>query len=67
MVKRRGDNTPVPPGGAAAERLRMFEQARGRPVAPTDNTAPSEQVVDKTKKPNPTGRKRDEEQQRRGD
>jgi hypothetical protein len=28
MVKRRGDKTPEPPGGRAAERLRMFEQAR---------------------------------------
>ena len=31
MVKRRGDKTPEPPGGRAAERLRMFEQAR-RPI-----------------------------------
>ena len=29
MVKRRGDKTPEPPGGRAAERLRMFEEARG--------------------------------------
>lgn len=28
MVKRRGDKTSEPPGGRAAERLRMFEQAR---------------------------------------
>jgi hypothetical protein len=28
MVKRRGDKTPEPPSGRAAERLRMFEQAR---------------------------------------
>jgi len=28
MVKRRGDQTPEPPGGRAAERLRMFEEAR---------------------------------------
>jgi len=28
MVKRRGDKTTEPPGGRAAERLRMFEQAR---------------------------------------
>ena len=28
MVKRRGDKTPEPPGGRAADRLRMFEQAR---------------------------------------
>jgi hypothetical protein len=29
MVKRRGDTTPDPPGGRAAERKKMFEQARG--------------------------------------
>jgi hypothetical protein len=29
MVKRRGDKTPEPPGGRAAERLRMFEESRG--------------------------------------
>ena len=28
MTKRRGDKTPEPPGGRAAERLRMFEDAR---------------------------------------
>lgn len=28
MVKRRGDKTPEPPGGRAAERLRMFEESR---------------------------------------
>jgi hypothetical protein len=28
MVKRKGDKQPEPPGGRAAERLRMFEQAR---------------------------------------
>lgn len=28
MVRRRGDKTPEPPSGRAAERLRMFEQAR---------------------------------------
>lgn len=32
MVKRRGDKTPTPPGGRAAERLRMFENARRVPV-----------------------------------
>jgi hypothetical protein len=29
MVKRRGDTTPDPSGGRAAERKKMFEQARG--------------------------------------
>jgi hypothetical protein len=28
MVRRPGDTAPEPPGGRAAERLRMFEQAR---------------------------------------
>lgn len=28
MVKRRGDTTPEPVGGRAAERLRMFVDAR---------------------------------------
>ena len=33
MIRRSGDKTPEPPGGRAAERLRMFEQAR-RPGGP---------------------------------
>jgi len=28
MIKRRGDTTRDPPGGRAAERLRMFTDAR---------------------------------------
>src|SRR5262245_26224334 len=28
MIRRPGDRSPEPPGGRAAERLRMFEQAR---------------------------------------
>ena len=28
MTRRPGDTTPEPPGGRAAERLRMFEEAR---------------------------------------
>lgn len=38
MVKRRGDKTPDPPGGRAAERLRMFEEARG--LRPTQEPQP---------------------------
>ena len=30
-MKRPGDTTPDPPGGRAAERLRLFEGARRRP------------------------------------
>ena len=33
MIRRPRDKTPEPPGGRAAERLRMFEQAR-TPDAP---------------------------------
>ena len=36
MVKRRRDQTPEPPGGRAAERLRMFEESRG--LVPEENT-----------------------------
>lgn len=43
MVKRRGDKTPEPPGGRAAERLRMFEQLRRYvPEAPTTKKQASE-------------------------
>ena len=31
-MKRPGDTTPDPPGGRAAERLRMFEDARRPPA-----------------------------------
>jgi hypothetical protein len=34
MVKRPGDKTQEPPGGRAAERLRMFEDARGLATPP---------------------------------
>jgi hypothetical protein len=30
-MKRPGDTTPDPPGGRAAERLRLFEEARKPP------------------------------------
>jgi hypothetical protein len=42
MTKRQGDTTPEPPGGRAAERLKMFEQARQPEVAsiPTALRAP---------------------------
>lgn len=30
-MRRPGDTTPEPPGGRAAERLRMFEEARRPP------------------------------------
>lgn len=37
-MKRPGDTTPDPPGGRAAERLRMFEDAR-RPPAMKDGAS----------------------------
>ena len=35
MVKRRGDKTPDPPGGRAAERLRLFVESQ-RTVSDAD-------------------------------
>jgi hypothetical protein len=46
MVRRPGDKTPEPPGGRAAERLRMFEQARRPDVTQTQKKKPTS-----TKKP----------------
>jgi hypothetical protein len=40
MVKRRGDTTPEPPGGRAAERLRMFEDARRPKLSPAKRKKP---------------------------
>jgi hypothetical protein len=34
MVRRAGDKTSEPPGGRAAERLRMFQEARRAKTAP---------------------------------
>ncbi len=36
MTRRPGDRTPEPPGGRAAERLRMFEEARRPKKVPRD-------------------------------
>ena len=36
MTRRPGDAKRDPPGGRAAERLRMFEQARGLSATPQD-------------------------------
>lgn len=33
-MKRAGDKTPDPPGGRAAARLKMFEEARALPATP---------------------------------
>jgi hypothetical protein len=67
VVRRPNDPTPEPPGGRAAERLRMFEQAR----------RPKEELPDKKIKksggdPNksgsqPSGGKSNERKKRRKD
>jgi hypothetical protein len=44
-MKRPGDDTPEPPGGRAAERLRMFEKARQPPGAPECTAVPDEPLV----------------------
>jgi hypothetical protein len=41
MIRRRGDKTPDPPGGRAAERLRMFELARRPDVTPAQKEKPT--------------------------
>jgi len=41
MVRRPGDRTPEPPGGRAAERRRMFEQARRPDVPQVPNKKPT--------------------------
>jgi CelD/BcsL family acetyltransferase involved in cellulose biosynthesis len=38
MTRRPGDRTPEPMGGRAAERLRMFEEARRPPASSQDQT-----------------------------
>ena len=63
VIRRPGDKEPEPPGGRAAERLRMFEEAR-TPLAP--QTSPRK----KTDKRKRRSKKRDannEEQTRRKD
>ena len=39
MVKRRGEKRPEMPGGGAAQRLQMFEEAR-HPAAPGKKPSP---------------------------
>jgi hypothetical protein len=48
-MKRPGDTTPDPPGGRAAERLRMFENARRAPGSPDSSTLPDETVTKRRK------------------
>jgi len=57
MVKRPGDTTPETPGGRAAERLRMFEEARRPPAAPQVKKQKPAGKVTKPPKPANRGRK----------
>jgi hypothetical protein len=67
MIRRPGDKTPDPPGGRAAERLRMFERSRGA----TDATPePQQKKPDKRKRkdaPRDKGVPSDEKQNRSED
>jgi hypothetical protein len=65
MTRRPGDKTPEPPGGRAAERLRMFEEAR-RPKK-TSQSRKKKKPATKAKKTAPVkkGVPSDEEQNRR--
>jgi hypothetical protein len=58
MTKRPDDKTPAPPGGRAAERLKMFENAR-RPNASDPKKTPD---TDGKTNPQGKGRKLDEKQ-----
>ena len=55
-MKRPGDTTPDPPGGRAAERLRMFEDARRPPDEHCDPD--SKAVASKKTKPRNKPRKK---------
>jgi hypothetical protein len=71
VIKRPGDKNPDPPGGRAAERLRMFEAAR-KPmqVIQKENTkGRGKSKLDESTDngPNKTGKASDAEQDRRKD
>ena len=66
MVKRPSDTTPEPPGGRAAERLRMFEQAR-RPSGALKSKTTKSGRGPKKPKTQSTGAHTHEEQARRKD
>jgi hypothetical protein len=56
-MKRPGDTTPDPPGGRAAERLRMFEDAR-RPPAKGDHATSAVKKTAKGPKASRSAKKR---------
>ena len=58
-MKRPGDITPDPPGGRAAERLRMFEDARRPPDEDCDPD--SNAAASKNTKPRKTPRIKQEQ------
>ena len=62
MVGRPGDTTPRPPGGPAAERLKMFEQARRPPTKPAEQSQSNEAPAGQSK-PKKLGVRPDEEPQ----
>jgi hypothetical protein len=62
MVKRRGDKSPEPPGGRAAERLRMYRDAR----EPDTNESSRKTTPKETKTPpNDTGEHREDKTRRK--
>ena len=63
MTRRPGDTTPEPPGGRAAERLRMFEDARGVKEVVTDQKKKKKRTKEVSSKQK--GGLSDEEQDRR--
>ena len=67
MVRRRGDKTSEPPSGRAAERLRMFEQAR-QPDRKETFTSKAQPMAKKpVKKPAKKPEGKDENKARRKD
>jgi hypothetical protein len=66
-MKRPGDTTPDPPGGRAAERLRMFEDARRPPNDDCDpgSTATASKKTKPSDKQKQKGRRRNAKQARR--
>ena len=67
MIRRPGDTTPEPPGGRAAERLRMFERARQPSKNSPDKKTKRSGKGPKKRGPRSSGAKSNEEQARRKD
>ena len=66
MVRRRSDTTPDPPGGRAAERLRMFEEARHPCETPqAEHQKQATNKAGKPPRPPKKGRKPSAKQDRR--